>query len=52
MSGFRYEIPRGLEYYDLPKVSGLTTRVFVEKRLNGTERHYKMVFDDEGNEVV
>lgn len=52
VSGFKYAIPHGLEYYDLPKINGLTTRRFIEQLPDGGVKHYDMVLDSEGNEVV
>ena len=52
VSDFRYSIPAGLEYYDLPRVNEYTTRVFIEKLPTGRERHYNIVLDEDGNEVM
>lgn len=52
VSGFRYAIPEGLPYYDLPKINGLTTRRFTEKLPDGGVRHYSMVIDEQGEEVA
>lgn len=52
VSTFRYEIPDGLEYYDLPKVNEFTTRRFIEKLPGGGTRHYDVVLDQNGKEVM
>jgi hypothetical protein len=51
VSDFRYEIPDGLPYFDLPKVDEITTRRFVEKLPNGGVRHYNVLLDQHGKEI-
>jgi hypothetical protein len=52
VSGYHYSIPDNLPYYDLPKVNEFTTRRFIEKLPDGGEKHYNIVLDADGNEVL
>lgn len=52
MSEFHYNIPEGLTYFDFPKVNEFTTRKFIEKLQNGGERHYNVLLDRHGKEVL
>lgn len=53
MSNFHYSIPKGLEYYDLPKQKDdeYTSRTYIEKLPNGGVRHYDVLLDRYGSEV-
>lgn len=52
VSDFHYNVPEGLEYYDLPRDNEFTTRVFVEKLPNGGIRHYNVLLDEQDKEVA